>query len=77
MNRIEKLSPKKIAEQRGLSINTVKTIIRKANKADRDGDTPSHRGRPLTDESNTALLIKRLKMENQLLRDFLQFTGRK
>lgn len=77
MNRLEKLSPKRIAEKLDISINTVKTIVRKANKADRDGATPIFRGRPLTDSANTEKLIKRLQMENRLLRDFLQLVGRK
>jgi transposase len=77
MNRLEKLSPKRIAEKLDISINTVKTIIRKANKTDREGATPIFRGRPLTDSDNTEKLIERLQMENRLLRDFLQLVGRK
>lgn len=77
MNRLGKLSPKRIAEKLDISINTVKTIIRKANKADRDGATLVFRGRPLTNSANTQKLIKHLQMENRLLRDFLQLVGRK
>ena len=77
MNRLERLSPKRISEKLNVSINTVKTIVRKSNKADRDGEIPKLRGRKLTEQSDTAILIKRLRMENQLLRDFLQLTGRK
>ena len=77
MNRAEGLSPKRISQQVNISINTVKTIVRKANKADRDGVVLSRRGRRLTDSSSSDLLIKRLQMENQLLRDFLQLAGRK
>jgi transposase len=77
MNRLERLSPKRISEKLNVSINTVKTIVRKSNKADRNGETPKLRVRRLTEPMNTEVLIKRLRMENQLLRDFLQLTGRK
>ena len=77
MNRLERLSPKRISEKLNVSINTVKTIVRKSNKADRNGETPKLRVRTLTEPMNTEMLIKRLRMENQLLRDFLQLTGRK
>ena len=77
MNRLERLSPKRISEKLNVSINTVKTIVRKSNKADRNGETPQLRVRRLTEPMNTEVLIKRLRMENQLLRDFLQLTGRK
>jgi transposase len=76
MNRIEGLSPKRISQQLHISINTMKTIVRKANKADRDGIVPCHRGKSLKNSSSTDLLIKRLQMENQLLRDFLHLAGR-
>ena len=77
MNRVEGLSPKKISQQLNISINTVKTIVRKANKADRDGAVLSRRGGPQNDSCSTDLLIKRLQMENQLLRDFPQLAGRR
>lgn len=77
MNRVERLSPKKISQHLNISINTVKTIVRKENKADRDGAARSRRSRALNDSSSTDLLIKRLQMENQLLRDFLQLAGRR
>ena len=77
MNRLERLSPKRISEKLNVSINTVKTIVRKSNKADRNGETPKLIVRRLTEPMNTEVLIKRLRMENQLLRDFLQLTGRK
>jgi len=77
MNRLEQLSPKRISEKLNISINTIKTIVRKSNKAEYDGKMPTLRGRPLKDSSDTEALIKRLLMENQLLRDFLQLTERK
>ena len=77
LNRIDKLSPKKIAEKFSISVNTVKTVIRKANKADRNGIRPSLRGRPLAETATIEMRIKRLEMENRLLRDFLQSSGRK
>lgn len=77
MNRVERLSPQRIAEKLSLSVNTVKTIVRKANQASGDGKLPPLRGRPLSDSSASEQLIKRLQMENKLLRDFLQSTGRK
>jgi len=77
MNHVEGLSPKKISQQLDIPINTVKTIVRKSNKADREGVVLPCRGRPLDDSFSNDLLIKRLQMENQLLRDFLQLAGRR
>lgn len=77
LNRTGKLSPKRIAERLSMSVNTVKAVIRKANKMDSDGGRPSLRGRPMTETASIEVRIKRLEMENRLLRDFLQSTGRK
>lgn len=77
MNRVERLSPQRIANKLSLSVNTVKTIVRKANQAGGGGKLPTLRGRSLSDSSASEQLIKRLQMENKLLRDFLQSTGRK
>jgi transposase len=70
---------KEIAEELGLTEVQVKNWINRYNK--RDSKLPKRRGRPrtrpLTSEEEKDKEIKRLKMENELLRDFLQLHGRR
>ena len=78
---------REIAEHFGLRDKyVVKQLLarerRKENKV-KAGILPRPKGRPRKDApprdvvAEQAYEIKRLKMENQLLRDFLQLTGRK
>lgn len=74
-----------IADHFGLEKSQIKNWINRYNREqDRlfAGLPPKHRGRPRKDDSPASIAeyqyeINRLKMENQLLRDFLQFAGRK
>ena len=78
---------REIAEHFGLSD---KFVVKKLLKSERDkeaklraGIVPRPKGRPRKDAlpkdvvAEQAYEINRLKMENKLLRDFLQLTGRK
>ena len=72
-------SKREIAEHFGLrDKNVVKQLLkrerRKEEKA-RSGILPRPQGRPQKETAEAEL--ERLRMENKLLRDFLQFTGRK
>ena len=72
-------SKREIAEHFGLrDKNVVKQLLkrerRKEEKA-RSGILPRPQGRPRKETAEAEL--DRLRMENKLLRDFLQFTGRK
>lgn len=78
------LSNREISEQFGLNLKQLKNLINRHNrtaKLKEAGVLPVRRGRPpknrkLTeDEKNDE--IKRLKIENDLLRDFLHAVGRK
>ena len=78
---------REIAEHFGLSSKkVVKKLLERERKKSRQieaGIKPRPKGRPRKDAAprdlatEQAYEIKRLKMENQLLRDFLQLTGRK
>ncbi len=74
-----------IADCLGLEKVQVKSWINRYNRKQRKtaaGIMPRPKGRPRKDVEPRDLIaeqgyeIKRLKMENQLLRDFLRFTGR-
>lgn len=67
----------------GLSKKQVENWVTRYNKKQEKlskGILPRKRGRPRKDgqppHQNEAAELKRLRMENQLLRDFLRFTGR-
>jgi transposase len=77
-------SNREIREQYGMSKVQLKNLINRHNRSERqieEGFAPRRRGRP---RSNPILAerqkdneIKRLQMENELLRDFLRAVGRK
>ena len=75
-----------IAERFGLEIEQVKELLKRYRRRERKiaaGITPQPKGRPRKDAvprdvaAEQAYEINRLKMENKLLRDFLQYAGRK
>lgn len=77
---------REIGEELGLTLKQVETWITRYNRKQAKllaGITPRPKGRPrkgaqLRDvEAEQAYEINRLRMENKLLRDFLQSTGRK
>lgn len=75
---------REIREQYGLSKKQMNNLITRHNRAERQleaGVVPCRRGRPpkgnKATESEKDNEIKRLKMENELLRDFLRASGRK
>ena len=75
---------REIAEYFGLEKEQIKSWINRYNHEQARlaaGLPPKRRGRPRKGEATSAeeykYEIERLKMENKLLRDFLQSTGRK
>lgn len=76
---------REIAEHFGFKDKyVVKGFLKRERKKEREleyGIAPGHRGRPpknyIPTEKEKDNEIKRLKMENELLRDFLRATGRK
>jgi len=73
-----------IADELGLSKSQKKNWVNRHNKSTarlNAGLNPKRRGRPRTSEPTNEeeykYEIKRLKMENELLRDFLRLAGRK
>ena len=77
---------REIAEHFGLEKKQLKNLINRYNRRQKEieaGIIPRPKGRPRKDElprdvvAEQAYEINRLKMENKLLRDFLQLTGRK
>jgi transposase len=76
-------SNRKIREQFGLSEKQLENLITRHNKKKKQLDAglpPRRRGRPrksrIRTESEKDKEINRLKMENELLRDFLHAAGR-
>ena len=76
---------REIAEHFGLTIEQVKELLKRYRRKERKisaGVTPRPKGRPRKDaaprntEAELTYEINRLKMENKLLRDFLQSTER-
>lgn len=77
-------SNREIRERFGLSEKQLKNLITRHNRAEdrlHAGILPRKRGRPpkgnIPTEQEKDNEIKRLKMENELLRDFLRLAGRK
>ena len=77
---------REIAEHFGMTTEQVKELLKRYRRRERKiaaGITPRPKGRPRKDAlprdvvTEQAYEISRLKMENKLLRDFLQLTGRK
>ena len=77
---------REIAEHFCLEKKQLKNLVNRHNRRERKmeaGIMPRPKGRPRKDASprdvvaEQAYEINRLKMENKLLRDFLQLTGRK
>ena len=77
---------REIAEHFGLEKKQLKNLINRYNRRQKEieaGRIPRPKGRPRKDAlprdvvAEQAYEINRLKMENKLLRDFLQLTGRK
>ena len=77
---------REIAEHYGLKTEQVKELLKRYRRRERKivaGIMPRPKGRPRRDAPSRDMIaeqayeINRLKMENQLLRDFLQLTGRK
>lgn len=82
--KAEGRSNREIREQYGLSEKQLKNLITRHNKSKRlqeAGILPCRRGRPpknhKLNEDEKDNEIKRLKMENELLRDFLRAVGRR
>ena len=82
--REEGKTRREIAEHLGLTKEQIKGWINRYNRRQRNlaaGILPKPKGRsrqrPLSGEEDYRKEIARLQMENQLLRDFLQFTERK
>ena len=82
--REEGQTRREIAEHLGLTKEQIKNWINRYNRRKRNlaaGILPKPKGRPkqrpLDGEEDYKKEIARLQMENQLLRDFLQSTGRK
>ena len=84
--RLEGKTVREIAEWFGLEKKQIKNWITRHNRAQDKlvaGIMPRPKGRPRKDAlpgdvvAAQAYEINRLKMENKLLRDFLQLTGRK
>lgn len=72
--RDEGRTRQEIADALGLDYNQVANWIKRNNRKGRNlaqGITPKPKGRPRKQSE-----IEQLRMENKLLRDFLQFTGR-
>lgn len=76
-------SNREIRDYYGLSKKQMENLITRHNKRERlleEGIVPRRRGRPpkryKSTESEKDNEIKRLKMENELLRDFLHAVGR-
>ena len=77
---------REIAEHFGLTTEQVKELLKRYRRRERKiaaGIMPRPKGRPRRDslprniEAEQSYEINRLKMENKLLRDFLQYAGRK
>lgn len=82
--REEGKTRREIAEHLGLEMRQIKSIITRHNHAEAKkeaGILPRPKGRPRKDcqltKQNENDEVKRLKMENELLRDFLLAAGRK
>jgi len=81
----EGLSYREVGEKLGYTRDQVKYFVRRQRerqkKANEKEIPVKHRGRPrkkpITNQKEMESEINRLKMENELLRDFLQYIGRR
>ena len=82
--RQDGMTLKEIADELGLSLKQMKNWSYRHNCEKRNtlkGIMPKRKGRPIKDgqppKQEVEKELERLRMENKLLRDFLQSTGRK
>jgi transposase len=82
--RAEGKTRQEIADEFGLTKKQVKDLITRHNRrqtAIEEGKMPTAQGRPRararTAEEEKAYELKQLRMENELLRDFLRLAGRR
>ena len=82
--RTEGMTNREIADHFGLNLKQVKNWVNRHNRTQKNlgvGIMPKPKGRPRKDgqppQQNEKKEIERLRMENKLLRDFLQSTERK
>ena len=82
--RAEGMTNREIADHFGLNLKQVKNWVNRHNRTQKNlavGIVPKPKGRPRKDgqppRQNEKKEIERLRMENKLLRDFLQSTERK
>ena len=82
--RAEGMTNREIAEHFGLNLKQIKNWVNRHNRMQKNlavGIVPKPKGRPRKDgqppHQNEQKEIARLRMENKLLRDFLQSTERK
>lgn len=81
--RAEGMSNREIANHFGLDLKQIKNWVNRYNRSQKRlavGILPKPKGRPRKDgqspHQNQKAELERLRMENKLLRDFLQFTER-
>jgi predicted transcriptional regulator len=73
-------SRREISEELGLTIKQIENHITKENhkkRAIEAGKTPKAKGRPRKESGSLEEEVRRLRMENELLRDFLLQAGRR
>ena len=82
--RAEGMTNREIADHFGLNLKQIKNWVNRHNRMQKNlavGIVPKPKGRPRKDgqppHQNETKEIERLRMENKLLRDFLQSTERK
>ena len=82
--RAEGMTNREIADHFGLNLKQIKNWVNRHNRMQKNlavGIVPKPKGRPRKDgqppHQNEKKDIERLRMENKLLRDFLQSTERK
>lgn len=81
--RADGMSNREIADHFGLDLKQIKNWVNRHNRSEKKlavGIVPKPKGRPRKDgqppHQNEKKELERLRMENKLLRDFLQFTER-
>ncbi|MEA4816776.1 MAG: hypothetical protein VB120_07995 [Lachnospiraceae bacterium] len=71
------MSVKALSKQYGISRYAIQSWCGLRPEVELRHSTPLPKGRPTKNAMNTDQLINRLRMENELLRDFLHAIGRK